>query len=280
MSRRFFGWAFSKGGLAALLIFMSAQPLGAQGAGDLLVAPTRLELNGFRGTEVILNNIGDAVATYRISVELRRMTADGKLVEVEPAQATGAEKVAQEMIAYAPRRITLDPNQPQSIRVGVRPPANLPDGEYRVHLLFRAIPAPRPATTSQTSTEGISIALVPIYGVTIPVIVRTGQLAAQASIANAHLATAQGRQAVALDLTRSGNRSLYGDLLVLKAGSTEPMAMLRGVAIYTELDRRTVTIPALADFKGSIAGPATIRYVERTDEGLGKVLAEAQVTLR
>ena len=34
------------------------------------------------------------------------------------------------------------------------------------------------------------------------------------------------------------------------------------------------------DFKGSLAGPATIRYVERTDEGPGKVLAEAQVVLR
>jgi P pilus assembly chaperone PapD len=69
--------------LSALMIapMMSAVPVHA-GVGDLLVAPTRIILNGSRGTEIILNNIGDDVATYRVSVELRRMTADGTPVDV------------------------------------------------------------------------------------------------------------------------------------------------------------------------------------------------------
>ena len=49
------------------------------GVGDLLVAPTRIVLDGRRGTEIVLNNVGDEPATYRISVEFRRMTADGQL---------------------------------------------------------------------------------------------------------------------------------------------------------------------------------------------------------
>ena len=49
-------------------------PAAEAGIGDLLVAPTRIVLNGSRGTEILLNNIGEDVATYRISVELRRMT--------------------------------------------------------------------------------------------------------------------------------------------------------------------------------------------------------------
>ena len=44
------------------------------------------------------------------------------------------------MIVYAPRRVTLAPRQPQSIRIAARAPQGLPDGEYRVHMLFRAIP--------------------------------------------------------------------------------------------------------------------------------------------
>ena len=62
---------------------MVAAPAANAGVGDLLVAPTRIVLDGRRGTEVILNNIGDDVATYRISAELRRMTPDGKLVDVD-----------------------------------------------------------------------------------------------------------------------------------------------------------------------------------------------------
>lgn len=276
------GYVTRRAGLAALAavaLFVHAVPATAQGAGDLLVAPTRLELDGFRGTEVVLNNIGVERATYRISLELRRMTPDGQLEEVDVSQATPAEATALEMIAYAPRRVTLDPNQPQSIRVGVRPPEGLPDGEYRVHMLFRAIPEARPAAAAANASEGIAIELRPIYGVTIPVIVRAGQVEAQASIAAASLTTVEGREGIALELTRTGNRSLYGDIRVVKAGS-DPITLARGIAIYPEVDRRSVALPVPADFTGTLAGPATLQYVERTDEGPGRVLAEAQVTLR
>ena len=46
-------------------------------AGDLLVAPTRVVLDGPRGTEVFLNNVGAQPATYRISIELKRMMPSG-----------------------------------------------------------------------------------------------------------------------------------------------------------------------------------------------------------
>ena len=49
-------------------------PLAAQG--DLLIAPTRLVLDGRRGGEVTLSNIGTEEATYRVSLELRRMSPD------------------------------------------------------------------------------------------------------------------------------------------------------------------------------------------------------------
>ena len=265
--------------LAAVALCIGVGPLSAQGAGDLLVAPTRLELDGFRGTEVVLNNVGIERATYRISLELRRMTPEGELEEVDPALANAMEAAALEMVAYAPRRVTLEPNQPQQIRVGVRPPENLPDGEYRVHMLFRAIPEPKPATAAGQVTEGIAIELRPIYGVTIPVFVRVGQLSAEAGITEARLVNVDGREGIAVELTRSGNRSVYGDLQVVKPGS-DPIVLARGVAIYPEVDRRSVAFPIPADFTGSLAGPATVQYVERTDEGPGRVLAQAQVTLR
>ena len=71
-------------------MMMTSAP--AQAAGDLLVAPTRVVLDGDRGTEVILNNIGSETATYRISLELRRMTPDGRLEEVSEDQANAMEQ--------------------------------------------------------------------------------------------------------------------------------------------------------------------------------------------
>src|SRR5690349_11194884 len=172
-------------------------PAAHAGVGDLLVAPTRVVLNGSRGTEVVLNNIGDDVATYRVSAELRRMTPEGKLTEVE--LPNDKEKAAQEMLLYAPRKVTLPPNQPQAIRLSARAPAGLPDGEYRVHLLFRAIPPALPAAEPKKA-EGVSFQIRPIYGVTIPVIVRLGNLEAKAALSNVHKTVADGKPAVALDI--------------------------------------------------------------------------------
>jgi P pilus assembly chaperone PapD len=261
----------------ACVAFSLVAAAPAAGAGDLLVAPTRLELDGLRGTEVVLNNIGSEPATYRISLELRRMTSDGRLEEV--SDPTPAEKAALELISYAPRRVTLAPNQPQAIRVGVRPPEGLPEGEYRVHMLFRAIPDAKPPTAPEAPAYGVSVQLTPVYGVTIPVIVRAGKLTAEAGIANAKIVQEGGRPAVSFDLTRSGNRSLYGEVRVLKPGVGDPVISARGIAIYHEIDRRSVTLPVSEGFTGSLAGPATIQYIERNPSG-SRVLAESQVVLK
>jgi P pilus assembly chaperone PapD len=261
----------------AASLFAIGGALPAQAAGDLLVAPTRVILDGRRGTELVLNNVGSEPATYRISLELRRMTADGRLVDVEAP--TEAEKAALEMIAYAPRRVTLQPNQPQAIRVGLRPPEGLAVGEYRVHMLFRAIPDAKSITAVAAPTKGIAFSLTPIYGVTIPVIVRNGKLEAKAAISNAKIVMDKGRQAVSFDVSRTGTRSLFGDVRVIKAGVGDPVVMARGIAVYPELTQRNVTLQVTKNFTGNLAGPATIQYYERAEEG-GRMLAEAQVVLR
>jgi len=262
---------------AAAIALASGSPAGA-GVGDLLVAPTRVVLDGRRGSEIVLNNVGDEPATYRISVEFRRMTPDGNLVEVP--DPTPQEKAAADMIVYAPRRVTLAPHEPQSIRIAARPPAGLPDGEYRVHLLFRAIPPATPvAPADGPPVKGLHLQLIPIYGVTIPVIVRLGNLQVAAGISNVQLEKKDGKPAIGLDLTRAGTRSTFGEVLVLKAGVKDPIAMQKAVAVYTELGTRHVTIPVDENYKGDIAGPVTVQYVETYDDGNQKI-AETRAVLR
>jgi P pilus assembly chaperone PapD len=263
--------------LAAAALAGFATPARA-GVGDLLVAPTRIILDGRRGTEIVLNNIGDEPATYRISVEFRRMNLDGTLADV--TEPTPQEKAAADMIIYAPRRVTLAPRQPQSIRIAARPPQGLPDGEYRVHLLFRAIPPPNPVVpASSEPVKGLHLQLIPIYGVTIPVIVRLGNLQATAGISDVRLEKKDGKEAVGLELSRSGSRSTFGDVRVFKAGIKDPIAIQKAVAVYTELNSRHVAIPVDEKFKGELSGPVTVQYVETYDDGAQK-LAETKAVLR
>ena len=266
---------FLRHALAATAIVAMAQPAQA-GVGDLLVAPTRVILDGGRGTQIILNNIGEEEATYRITAELRRMTPEGSLAEVELANER--EMTARDMVVFAPRRVTLPPGQPQAIRISARPPAGLPDGEYRIHLLFRAIPKPRPVESTGPS-EGISFRLTPVYGVTIPVIVRLGRLQVEAAIADVRVAERDGRPAVAVDLTRQGDRSTYGSVEVWKDGEEEPVARLGGVAMYTEIDARTVLVPVRADYEGSLNGKVTVVYRAPSSEG-NVLIASTDAVLR
>ena len=263
---------------AALLVpvMLFAAPPASAGVGDLLVAPTRVILNGGRGTEIILDNIGEEVATYRVSLELRRMTADGMLHDVE--EPSSAEQAAHDMIVYAPRRVTLAPKQPQSIRIAARAPKGLPDGEYRVHMLFRAVPAPRPAAAPK-DFKGIGLALTPIYGVTIPIIVRLGKLEATAGISDVRVTREGGKPAISLALSRSGGRSTFGEVRVLKDGVKEPIAVQRGIAVYTELTQRSVTIPVDEKFASAASGSVTVQYVEPSEAG-PMTIAEARVELR
>ena len=261
----------------ALALFTAASPASA-GVGDLLVAPTRLVLDGRRGTELILNNIGDEPATYRLSVEFRRMRPDGTLAEV--AEPTAQEKAAADMIVYAPRRVTLAPREPQAIRIAARAPQGLPDGEYRVHLLLRAIPEPKPVVpASAEPPKGLQLQLIPIYGVTIPVIVRLGNLDAKAGITNVKLESRDGKPTVGLDLSRTGSRSTYGEVRVLKAGVKAPVAVAKGVAVYTEVGSRHVAVPVEDSLKGQLAGPVTVQYIETYADG-NQTIAETQAVLR
>jgi P pilus assembly chaperone PapD len=258
--------------------FAACSTAANAGVGDLLVAPTRIVLDGGKGAEIILNNIGDEPATYRISVEFRRMKDDGTLEDV--AVPTAADHMAEDMIVYAPRKVTLPPREPQAIRIAARPPQGLPDGEYRVHMLFRAIPPATPvAPASQEEVKGVHFQLTPVYGVTIPVIVRLGNLDAKAGIAGVHLEKKDGAQTVALELDRSGTRSTYGEVRVLKAGVKDPIAIQKGVAVYTELSKRTVNIPIAESYKGPVDGSVTVQYVEVGDGG-SHVIAETRAVLR
>jgi len=264
---------------AALAACALAAPAHAQG--DLLVAPTRVMINNAGSAEVVLSNIGAEPATYRIALELRRMTEDGDFVDVDEASANPAERAALDMVRYAPRRITLAPGQPQAVRISIRPPEGLADGEYRVHMSFRAVPT---ATTpednaKQDSAGGVTIKLVPVYGITIPVFLRKGRLEATASMANPHLVTnGQGAQFLEVTLNRSGQRSVFGEVLG-RSPKGEVLFNSRGIAVYPEINKRLLQVPLSAEQAAKLKGPIKLEYRELPENG-GALITELSASFK
>ncbi|MFA7585693.1 MAG: molecular chaperone [Novosphingobium sp.] len=267
---------------ATLLAAMASllwMPVSASAQGDLLVAPTRIVMNGGGSAEVVLNNIGATPATYRISLELRRMLADGSLEPIDQADYTPEQNAMLEMVRYAPRRIQLPPNQPQSVRISARPPEGFGDGEYRVHMTFRAVPeAPAvEAPRDPAAASGFTLKLTPIYGVTIPVIVRKGQLAGEASILGAALVRDGNEPAIRIDLARTGNRSVYGELRIVAPGAKQPAFLVRGIAIYPELAQRSLQMGLTPAQVAALKGPMVVEYREMPEQG-GRLMASRPVT--
>ncbi|MGH6786015.1 MAG: fimbrial biogenesis chaperone [Novosphingobium sp.] len=256
-----------------------AGPVPALAQGDLLVAPTRVVLSGGGTAEVILSNIGEKSATYRIALELRRMSPEGDLDDVTEPEANVTEQAALGMVRYAPRRITLAPNQPQAVRISARPGAELPDGEYRVHMSFRAIPDPTAVEDAPASPEGgFQIRLTPIYGVTIPVIVRKGQLEATAGIANPGVVRNADGTFLSLDLTRQGARSVFGEVVVSARGIKEPVYVARGIGVYPEIGKRSLMLPLSPEQVARLKGPVRIEYREMPENG-GRLIAAIDTSI-
>jgi hypothetical protein len=241
--------------------------------GNLLIAPTRLVLDGKRGGEVILSNTGNEPETYRVTLELRRMDENGNLEPVAEADANVTEKAALAMIRYAPRRVTLPPSQPQSIRISVRPGADLPDGEYRVHMGFAALPKVRPVADAPADPKGISINLIPIYGIVMPIIVRKGELTVKAGLANPRIVhTAQGNM-FDIDMTRSGTESIYGDLMVYPRGAKDPVFIARGIGVYPEITVRHASFSLTREQEAAMKGPVHVEFREASENGSGMIAA-------
>ena len=252
-------WTLST--LLCTVILPSAPVLAQEGGvGDLTVTPTRAIFEGrTRANRISLINRGTAAATYRISFVQLRMSEDGEFEEItEPGPG---ERFADEMIRYSPRQVILEPGVAQAVRLMLRKPADLPPGEYRSHLVLHAVPPEDAGTSIETvelEDEEFDIRLIPIFRISIPVIVRHGELTATAELADVAFrpATEETAPAVSLRLERHGERSLYGDVSVTfvpdvdgpsgrkgKHGPETVVGQIKGLAVYTPNPSRSLVLP-------------------------------------
>lgn len=270
--------AVLKSSLAGVVGLALLLPETGAAQGDLLIAPTRLVLDGRRGGEVILSNMGNEEETYRVSLELRRMDADGNLDPVEEAAANATEKAALGMIRFAPHRVTLPPAQPQSIRISARPGADLPDGEYRVHMSFAALPKVRPVTDAPPDKNGIAINLIPVYGIVMPIIIRKGELTVTAGLANPRVVHGPKGDQFVVDMNRSGNESIYGDILVYPQGAKDPAFVARGIGVYPEITTRHAAFGLTPAEAAALKGRARVEFREAVENG-GALIASVDAML-
>ena len=215
--------------------------------GDLLVSPVRIVFEGNKQKEEIsLVNIGNDTATYSVSFLQYNMTEDGSFVLID--KPGDGQFFADPYLRVFPRTITLAPREAQVVRLQLRRKPGMAPGEYRSHLYFRAEKETKPLGMDMKVKDPnlMSVQIIPIFGISIPVIIRTGDVKVASEITDMKIETLQDTITnLKLVINRTGNISIYGDITVEyipSSGNPVEIGLARGVAVYTSVNRRNFSI--------------------------------------
>ena len=221
-----------------IILFMLALPIQGFAKG-LVISPKRVVFEkGQRIVEVILANRGEQEETYRISIVNRKMLENGQLANADtPAEG---EFFAKDHLRYSPRQIVLAAKETQKIRLMSRLKGDASDGEYRSHLLIQEVPKADAAQKAGDTEGGLGINVQAVFGVSLPVILRKGDLSAQVSLSAPKINVVDGITYLEVAVNREGGKSILGTLNVF--AESKKIGILKTVAVYMSSPKRIVSI--------------------------------------
>lgn len=233
--------------LFIILLICVVYPVFASAQGDLLITPTRVVFEDNKQKETLnLVNMGKDTATYSISFIQYNMNEDGSFATINKPDS--GQMFADPYLRIFPRRVSLAPGEPQVIMLQYRRKTEMQAGEYRSHLYFRAEKNYKPLgmMNSQTDTTLLCVQLIPVYGISIPVIIRSGMVNVSVTLDDLKLDTQQeSLPNLKLTIYRKGNISIYGDIIIAYMpvqGKPYEIGTVKGVGVYTNINKRNITV--------------------------------------
>lgn len=263
-------------GLAAILF-------GTHDAHALKITMKRAIFEGTKRAEVLtlINNTPDEMA-FRLGWRNMRMTDQG-LKEIPEGEDISGLNPVDKMVIFAPKRVVIGPGGSQQIRLMLRKPKDLPEGEYRSHLWVRPEAEAVKFDPNPVEAGKASVQIKMLAGVSLPVFVRHGTLTGTAKLENATMRYADGKMNITVDLHRQGNRSIYGDVdFICGAGTGEKaIHQVRGIAIYPEIEKRNFkfSFPISAENANACSSLRLVYTADKEDPLFkGNVIAQTTVS--
>lgn len=260
----------------------------ANAGANLMITPTRIVFEErARSAQVTLMNNGTETGNYRISFINQNMTDDGRFIKVEEGEEG---MFSDSMVRYSPRQITLPAGQSQVVRLMLRKPRDLEDGEYRSHMLFQSLPRAGQSnieSAAKKDPKSITVEIIPVVGISIPVIVRKGTVNSELTLSDVKVIPGDKknlRTRIGVNMNRTGNSSVYGDFRVTytpKNGLPIVIGLSNGVAIYTPNTIREYEIPLTAGLDIKLTdGDIRVAFLESGKNEENGLIAETNLTLK
>jgi hypothetical protein len=228
--------------ISGFIILLTVLQGSAQG---LLVLPRRIVFEGNRRTqELNVANSGMDTAKYTISIIEIKMNDDGTFEEL--ARPDSGTTSASKHLRIFPRTVILGPNEAQTIKVHLMNAAKLSAGEYRSHIYIKALPKEQPeGKRLMKMVTNLSLKLTPVFGLTVPVIVRIGEYSGGITFSDIAFEMPNDSPRINIVFNRTGTMSTYGNLsidYIPETGHPTRLELIKGLAVYTPNRIRKIII--------------------------------------
>jgi P pilus assembly chaperone PapD len=255
------------GTLALGLGAFASSPAAAQeaGAANLNISPRRVIFTpAERTAAVYVFNQGTVPVLVDVSLADNVMLRSGEIVPTANAEGRGpdfAEAVgrlhsAKELILASPSRVSLPAGEGRTVRLRAMMPDGAAPQELRTHLTVTTVPSPNAGLTAESASalqaDELRFSVQTTFGISIPLIVRTGALGTVAKFGAMSIDKPSGQDRsdgvaaiLVVPVDRSGEKSLYGNIAV-RSGSGKNagvIGLVRGIGVYSEQDQRIVRVP-------------------------------------
>jgi len=233
-----------------------------------------------RTGDLTLLNIFDKPSTIRISLLNYRQDENGIYTELD--EPLNPKFNPEDVLRLSPRQFTLPPNGRQIVRFGLRKPADLPEGEYRFHIM--ALRMANYGPPAPVGNDGPSVQTTTNIGAAIPIIIRHGNLSATAKLSDPQFipenqsSETGGKPTIKVTVNRDGNASVLGTLRAYwhpTSGTPSELGFAGNVNVFTEITKRHAVIP----LSFVPQGPGTIKIIYTDDENDNAVLSEISMAL-
>lgn len=254
--------------------------------GNLMIVPIRVVFEGNKQKEELyLSNSGKDTTSYAITLVQKNMNEDGSFVNLEKIDSS--QMSAEPYLRIFPRQVKLAPGEAQVISLQFRRKPDMAAGEYRSHLYFRPDKSYTPLGMEKPDNDpnAVNIQITPIFGISIAIIIRIGDVNVSASMSDLKLDNQEnGIQNLKLTINRKGNISLYGDIRVQYfpvQGKSYQIGTAGGVGVYSNINKRFVNVK-LNNTSGKPLkdGKLKVQYLSKDESKKTVVLAEGELAIR
>lgn len=236
------------------------------------IVPRKIVIeNRERGGELTILNLAGEESTFRMELVSFKQNEEGLYEQLNTPLDPAFDPA--KVVRFSPRQFTLQRGGRQKVRLSLRKPANLPEGEYRFHVKATRLAQPE----SKTLEDGVYMHAN--IGVTIPVIVRHGNAQVAAELSDIQIKspsqTKRQRPEAHVIINRNGNKSAIGKLEVYwKADghSEKKIGNMGHFNVFTDVEKRHAAIPLTEMPEGH--GTLTVRYKKDIGKEKGELYDE------